>query len=180
MKPGCFHCVATVLQILLARCYLQDAAKKNSGNRKKGSASSHVRHSFPLVAMSSLLAPKSFESAVARVDVSYRVLTGQEHVVELKGIVLRPGEPFTNDCVEIASSFAPHKDTCGIVTVRVKALKPVELVHFEVKYFADLTDQRMLANGFQSWSQARELTANDRIPSIRSTVAYLTQLNLQG
>lgn len=126
------------------------------------------------------LAPKAFESAVARIDVSYRVLVGQEHVVELKGVVLRPGQPFTNDCVEIASSFAPHKDTCSIVSIRVKAFKPVELVHFEAKYFADLKDQRMLANGFQSWSQARELTADDRIPSIRSTVAYFTQLNLQG
>lgn len=45
---------------------------------------------------------------------------------------------------------------------------------------ADLKDQRMMANGFQSWSQAREFTKNDKIPAIRSSIAWYTQLNLQG
>ncbi|KAI9274211.1 glycoside hydrolase superfamily [Sporodiniella umbellata] len=44
----------------------------------------------------------------------------------------------------------------------------------------DLHEQRMLANGFQSWSQARELSVNDKIQAIPSSVAWYTQMNLQG
>ncbi|CAO3674887.1 unnamed protein product [Rhizopus stolonifer] len=38
----------------------------------------------------------------------------------------------------------------------------------------------MLANGFQSWSQSKELSRNDKIPPIPSSVAWYTQMNLQG
>ncbi|CAO3675753.1 unnamed protein product [Rhizopus stolonifer] len=38
----------------------------------------------------------------------------------------------------------------------------------------------MLANGFQSWSQAREFSRNDKIPAIHSSIAWYTQLHLQG
>ncbi|KAI9491355.1 glycoside hydrolase superfamily [Zychaea mexicana] len=128
------------------------------------------------------LAPATFQTAVARINISYKFRNGPEHLIELKDIVLRPGQPFTNDAVEITTDIAPAAENKSkqILNIRIKALKALELKHFESKYLVELGGQRMLANGFQSWSQARELDAEDRISPIRSTVAYLTKYNLQG
>lgn len=132
------------------------------------------------------LSPSSFKTAAARLDISYRVLDGDSgHSVVLKDVILRPGMPFSNDCLAITASLSDHTsanelDEAALLNLNVKALKALELTHFEAKYMADLGGKRMLANGFQSWSQAREMEAEHRIPSIRSSVAYLTQYNLQG
>lgn len=124
--------------------------------------------------------PASFKTAVARVDISYRKPGSSEPATELKNEIVRLDQPFSNDALRITASVSLSEEKSCVLSYHVKAFKPLELVHFEVKYFADLKDQRMLANGFQSWSQAREMEADDRIPAIRSTVAYLTQYNLQG
>ena len=123
---------------------------------------------------------ETFQSAAARVTISYKARTGSDHIVELKDVVLRPDQPFANDAVQISTEVSPADHSNKILLIRIKALKPIELRHFESKYMVEIGGQRMLANGFQSWSQARELDAESRIPAIRSTVAYLTQYNLQG
>ncbi|KAF7728996.1 hypothetical protein EC973_005027 [Apophysomyces ossiformis] len=125
------------------------------------------------------LSPSSFKTAVARIDISYQ-LAGKD-VVRLTDLLVWPQQGYANDALKITSSADLHSEKTGyILNLQIHALKPLELVHFEAKYSTPLTGQRMLANGFQSWSQAREMEHNSRIPAIRSTVAWYTQFNLQG
>ncbi|KAI8095256.1 glycoside hydrolase superfamily [Thamnidium elegans] len=127
------------------------------------------------------LSPGSFETAKAIVDVSYKVI-GEKKVIRLKNEILAPGKPFANHALQVTSEVVRHTDGKGgyVLSIGIRALKPIEMVHFEATYMADLNDQRMMANGFQSWSQAREFTKHDKIPAIRSSIAWYTQLNLQG
>lgn len=126
----------------------------------------------------------SFDSAAARVDLSYKHRDSADPAIDLKQVVLRLDQPFSNRDLSITTSIQPHDGKSlpsgRLLNITITALKPIELVHFEAKYLVDLDGQRMLANGFQSWSQAREYEAHDRIPAIRSSVAYWTQYNLQG
>ncbi|KAI7869993.1 glycoside hydrolase superfamily [Spinellus fusiger] len=124
------------------------------------------------------LSPNSFQNALARVDISYQ-LTDQNEPVRLCDVVLRPGTPFNNGVIVLNTQIVPHTQG-SLISIDIKSTKSLVLSHFEAKYSVDLTDQRMLANGFQSWSQAREMQQTDRIPSIRSGIAWYTQYNLQG
>lgn len=127
------------------------------------------------------LSPSSFQNAKARVDISYKVI-GEKKVIRYKNELLSPGQPFANHTIQVTSEVVRHTDGKGgyVLSIGVRAFKPIEMIHFEATYLADLKDQRMMANGFQSWSQAREFTKNDKIPAIRSSIAWYTQLNLQG
>lgn len=127
------------------------------------------------------LSPASFEKAKATVDISYKVI-GEKKVIRLKNEILAPGKPFANHALQVTSEVIRHTDGKGgyVLSIGIRALKPIEMVHFEATYATELKDQRMMANGFQSWSQARELSKNDKIPAIRSSIAWYTQLNLQG
>ncbi|KAG0169399.1 hypothetical protein DFQ28_003950 [Apophysomyces sp. BC1034] len=126
------------------------------------------------------LSPSSFETAVAKVDIAYR-LPGQSDTVRLTDKLVWSKNGHAEKALEITSSTELHSDKTGhILKLQIRAHEQLELVHFEAKYSADLTGQRMLANGFQSWSQAREMEHHSRIPAIRSSVAWYTQFNLQG
>jgi hypothetical protein len=127
------------------------------------------------------LAPSSFQSSKAQVTISYKI-NGDKNVIQHKNELVQPDRPFINQNIQITSKAVRHTDGKGgyLLSYNIKALKPIELVKFETTYMADLKDQRMMANGFQSWSQAREFTKNDKIPAIRTGIAWYTQLNLQG
>ncbi|KAI8384254.1 glycoside hydrolase superfamily [Radiomyces spectabilis] len=128
------------------------------------------------------LTPHNFASAKTRVDVSYRRLDNPEApAVKLTNVLVSDQTPFKDDVLTIRCDMQRHgKGDDQLYSVHVKANIAIELVQFEVKYLADIQTKRMLANGFQSWSQAREMDKDDRIPAIRSSVAWYTQLNLQG
>lgn len=127
------------------------------------------------------LAPSSFQTSKAQVDIYYKLL-GDKKVTKHKNELVSPDKPFTNPNIQVMSKVVRHSDNKGgyILSIGIKAFKQIELVHFQASFIADLKGQRMMANGFQSWSQARELTKNDKIPAIRSSIAWYTQLNLQG
>jgi hypothetical protein len=123
------------------------------------------------------LAPASFQTSKAQLNLYYKV-DGGKKVIKYKNELI----PFSTDAVQVTTQARPHTDNKGgyILTFTIKALKPIELVRFEASFMTDLQDQLMLANGFQSWSQAREFSKNDKIPAIHSSIAWYTQLNLQG
>ena len=127
------------------------------------------------------LAPSSFETAKAQVDIHYKLL-GDKKVIKLRNELVLSSKPYVDDTIQVSSQAVRHDDGKGgyILSIRIKAFKPIELIHFESTYMADLKDQRMMANGFQSWSQAREFTKDGKIPAIRSSIAWYTQFNLQG
>ncbi|RUP43819.1 glycoside hydrolase superfamily, partial [Jimgerdemannia flammicorona] len=64
------------------------------------------------------------------------------------------------------------------------ALRPaynIELVAFFIEYDGvDISKKRMMANGYQSWSQSKEMDAKDRILNIPAIVARVTHTRLQG
>ncbi|KAI8384084.1 glycoside hydrolase superfamily [Blakeslea trispora] len=124
---------------------------------------------------------KNFENAKAQVNISYKVPTKKEPI-QNRNELLSTVSPYKNEYVQVTSKVSPHTDGKGgyILSISIKALQDIELVGFETAYTVNLKDQRMMANGFQSWSQARELTKNDKISAIRSSVARYTQYNLQG
>ena len=123
------------------------------------------------------LAPASFQTSKAQLNLYYKV-DGGKKVIKYKNELL----PFSTDAVQVTTQARPHTDNKGgyLLTFTIKALKPIELVRIESSFMTDLQDQLMLANGFQSWSQAREFSKNDKIPAIHSSIAWYTQLNLQG
>jgi hypothetical protein len=127
------------------------------------------------------LSPASFETSTAQVDISYKLLCDKK-IIKHKNELVSPGKPFTTSTIQVTSKVIRHSDNKGgyILYMSIKAFKPIELVQFQATFIADLKYQRMMANGFQSWSQAREFTKNDKIPAIRSSIAWYTQLNLQG
>lgn len=125
------------------------------------------------------LAPASFENAKIQLDLTYKV---DKNEYKFKNELVHQQAPFTSDALQVTYKVSRHTDNKGgyIISFIVKALKQVELVYFNATFLADLQDQRMLANGFQSWSQSKELSRNDKIPPIPSSVAWYTQMNLQG
>lgn len=127
------------------------------------------------------LAPSSFQTSKAQVTISYKI-NGDKNVIRHKNELVQPDRPFINQNIQVSAKVVRHSDGKGgyLLSYHVKAFKAIELVKFEVTYMADLKDQRMMANGFQSWSQAREFTSKDKIPAIRTGIAWYTQLNLQG
>lgn len=127
------------------------------------------------------LSPSSFQTAKSKVDISYKII-GDKKVIRLKNELVSTDKPFVDQTIQVSSKVVRHSDGKGgyILSLSIKAFKPIELVYFQATYMADLKDQRMMANGFQSWSQAREFTKDDKIPAIRSSIAWYTQLNLQG
>ncbi|ORZ15845.1 glycoside hydrolase superfamily [Absidia repens] len=56
----------------------------------------------------------------------------------------------------------------------------VKLNHFEVIFDTDLTDNSMMAEGFQAWTHTREMDKTSTLPSIQSAVAWITKFDLQG
>ncbi|KAI9320476.1 glycoside hydrolase superfamily [Dichotomocladium elegans] len=116
------------------------------------------------------------------IDFSYRYRGGPKHCVKFKDVELRPDQPFENGDIKVTTAISQMSEgqTGSLVSITVEAFKPLELCHFETKYAASLEGYRMLANGFQSWSQATELGQEDRILPIQSMVATMTQYNLQG
>lgn len=127
------------------------------------------------------LSPASFETNKSQITISYKV-KGDSRVVHHNNELVEPGKPLLDENLRVSTKAVPHTDGKGgyLLSISVHANKPVELLGFEASYFADLRDLRMMANGFQSWSQAREFTKNDKIPGIRSGIAWYTQYNLQG
>ncbi|CAO3612435.1 unnamed protein product [Cunninghamella blakesleeana] len=141
----------------------------------------------------SKFASSFFKDATAKIDISYKIVSSSE-VKTLNGNLIRPGIPQTFDKLNISLSIKeakedpinkdkPKEHQDGyIVNFVLQPLVDIELIHFEAKYvdITGLTNFKMLANGFQSWSQAREMTKDDKISSIRKSVAWYTQYNLQG
>jgi argininosuccinate lyase len=128
------------------------------------------------------LSPTSFKTSQAQITISYKLFSDKKKVLRVKKEIVQPGLPFVNAHLQVTAKAVRHKDEKGgyVLSISIEALQDMELVSFEATYIADLKDQRMMANGFQSWSQAREFTKNDKIPAIRSGIAWYTQLNLQG
>ncbi|KAG0175429.1 hypothetical protein DFQ28_000044 [Apophysomyces sp. BC1034] len=56
----------------------------------------------------------------------------------------------------------------------------IRLQQLEFLYEADMSTETMLAEGFQSWSQAREVDRYSSMPGIQRVVAWVTQFDLQG
>ncbi|CAO3649515.1 unnamed protein product [Cunninghamella blakesleeana] len=56
----------------------------------------------------------------------------------------------------------------------------IKLKTFEILFKTNLTNQVMLAEGFQCWSQTKEVDKTTTIRSIQSAVAWVTKFNLQG
>lgn len=128
------------------------------------------------------LAPASFQTNKSQITISYK-LKGDSKVIHYNNELLEPGKPLLlQENVRITTKTVPHSDGKGgyLLSISVQSGKAIELLGFEASYFAELRDLRMMANGFQSWSQAREFTKNDKIPGIRSGIAWYTQYNLQG
>ena len=100
----------------------------------------------------------------------------------LNDLSLNSSGPQERDGFTFSTKFEPVANQNGFVlTLSVKSEKGVELSGpLEMKYDMDLKDLKMLSNGFQSWSQAREFDSNSRIQKIRSTIAWYTQFHLQG
>ncbi|RCH89476.1 hypothetical protein CU098_010672, partial [Rhizopus stolonifer] len=113
------------------------------------------------------LAPESFQQLKPQLSVYYKLDEGKKIKHKNEAV------PFVSDAIQVTSQVSPHTDNKGgyLLTFKIKALKPVELCRFQVQFMTSLEDQRMLANGFQSWSQARELSRNDKIPAIHSSIA---------
>lgn len=127
------------------------------------------------------LSPAIFQNATARVDIGYKLTTSSNNqIVRLKDCIIRPGTAFEDAYLTLIITTIKAKEGGDILTIAVQPKADIELIHFEAKFSAVLTDLRMLANGFQSWSQTKELGQNDRIQDIKKSVAWYTQYNLQG
>jgi hypothetical protein len=132
------------------------------------------------------LSPASFVTSEAQLTITYKLLSDKKKPLDPKDLTIHPSihpsSPFTNEHLKVTTKAVPHKDGKGnyVLSISVEALENLELVSFEATYSANLKDQNMMANGFQSWSQAREMNKNDKIPGIRSGIAWYTQLHLQG
>lgn len=127
------------------------------------------------------LPPSTFQNATARVDISYKLTSSPNNqAVKLKDCIIRPGAAFDDAYLTLTITTIKAKEGGDILTIALQPKADMELVHFEAKFSAVLTDLRMLANGFQSWSQTKELGQNDRIQDIKKSVAWYTQYNLQG
>ncbi|KAI8983901.1 glycoside hydrolase superfamily [Pilobolus umbonatus] len=124
------------------------------------------------------LAPYSFYKLKGLLEFSYK-LGKSETKVEYKDKIIHPDYPYSNEIVRVKSTCIRHTSGC-ILTFHLKTSIDIELIHFRVNYMIDLELQKMLANGFQSWSQTREFNNSNKIPAIRSPIAWYTQLNLQG
>jgi hypothetical protein len=100
----------------------------------------------------------------------------------LSGLTLNTGKPTEQDGLSFKTNHEPVTGQNGLIlTLTVKSEKGVDLCGpLEMKFDMELKDMRMQANGFQSWSQAKEMGCDDRIQKIRSTVAWYTQFHLQG
>jgi alpha-galactosidase len=44
----------------------------------------------------------------------------------------------------------------------------------------ELANHSMMAEGFQAWSQTKEVDKSSTLPAIQSTVAWITKFDLQG
>ncbi|KAI8066672.1 glycoside hydrolase superfamily [Gongronella butleri] len=123
------------------------------------------------------LTPSSFQNAIGRVCLHYKV---GESVKHLDDIVVYPGAPYMNDQIVLSSTFAQN-DPCGcILAFSLDTQVDLELVYMEVTYTMQLKVLKMMANGFQSWSQSREGGIHDKLQAIPRGVAWVTQHNLQG
>ncbi|KAI8086388.1 glycoside hydrolase superfamily [Halteromyces radiatus] len=56
----------------------------------------------------------------------------------------------------------------------------IKLHHFEVFFDTDFNNNTIMAEGFQCWSQTREMDKTTTLPKIQSTVAWITKFDLQG
>jgi hypothetical protein len=56
----------------------------------------------------------------------------------------------------------------------------VLLKHLEIEFDMVLSNQVMMAEGFQCWSTTKELDRYSKLAAIPSVVSWITQFNLQG
>ncbi|KAI9304915.1 glycoside hydrolase superfamily [Cunninghamella echinulata] len=64
--------------------------------------------------------------------------------------------------------------------IEVENIKNIKLKRFEILFNTDFSDQSMMAEGFQSWSQTKEVDETTTLRSIKSAAAWVTKLDLQG
>lgn len=64
--------------------------------------------------------------------------------------------------------------------IEVENIKNIKLRRFEILFNTDFSDQSMMAEGFQSWSQTKEVDKTTTLRSIKSAAAWVTKLDLQG
>ena len=83
----------------------------------------------------------------------------------LSGLRLNPTSSVERDGFTFETKYEPVANHNGmILTLSVKSENGADLCGpLEMQYSIDLKDLKMLANGFQSWSQSRELGNDDRI-----------------
>ncbi|KAG2183071.1 hypothetical protein INT44_006052, partial [Umbelopsis vinacea] len=129
--------------------------------------------------------PEIFKTVTPTLSFSHRPNV-QEGVLgalqALENLSLDAKTPHQQDGLTFTTKFEPVTTLNGLIlTVSVKSEKGAELSGpIELKYATDLKDMKMMSNGFQSWSQAREFDSKSRIQKIQSTIAWYTQFHLQG
>jgi hypothetical protein len=129
--------------------------------------------------------PEIFQTVTPTLSFSHRPCV-QDGVLgalqSLENLSFDTKTPHQQDSLTFNTKFEPVANHNGLIlTVSVKAEKGAELTGpIELKYNVDLNDLKMMSNGFQSWSQAREFDSKSRIQKIQSTIAWYTQFHLQG
>ncbi|KAI8332852.1 glycoside hydrolase superfamily [Chlamydoabsidia padenii] len=127
------------------------------------------------------LDPSVLAKATAHVDITFQLTSSPNcEVVKLQDAIICTGTNYSDTYLTLTLTTTKVKDGGELLNITLKPTIGIELVHFEAKYSVNLNDQKMLANGFQSWSQSKEMGAQDRIQEIRKSVAWYTQYNLQG
>jgi alpha-galactosidase len=76
-----------------------------------------------------------------------------------------------HDTFEIEYSIQPNHD---------EGASLIKLHVFEVSFMTELANHSMMAEGFQAWSQTKEVDKSSTLPAIQSTVAWITKFDLQG
>ncbi|KAI9305693.1 hypothetical protein BJ944DRAFT_63862 [Cunninghamella echinulata] len=127
-----------------------------------------------------------FKDAVSYINISYRLLDSSE--IKSHSYIVRPEVTVTLDNQiiispsikeakeDVMNKNKPQQHQDGyIITFILKPLVDIELECFEIKYLVDFSNLKMIANGYQSWSQTGELHKDDMIGTIRKSIVWCAQ-----
>lgn len=128
------------------------------------------------------LQTSTFRTSAPTVSISYRQLTPHNlpysAPVSLK---FSPalGLPTQQNDVNFKVFAEPYRQGV-IVNFVLRPSCAIQMESFSATYDVGISGKRMMANGFQSWSQTKELDHKDRILNIPRPIAWLKQTHLQG
>ncbi|KAL1922905.1 uncharacterized protein VTP21DRAFT_9281 [Calcarisporiella thermophila] len=124
-----------------------------------------------------------FQRVDPALSLSYRPSEREDDASATQALngTISPSQPFQNTDLVLTYEVTSLNPSTLLLSLQAQVTtRPLRINALQADFPASLEGRRMLVNGFQSWSQTRELGAEDKLKDIAKPAMWLGKMELQG